>query len=164
MLKFIRSGLSQPLKKKKKKSLVKLLTPEIMGERNKTRSNCNSEQRNYWATFPHGALEVFLLKTRYGIVELTHVNSIRCKIMKGRISMAVKATWNGGTALSRKLRCMGNNWPHSHRCKQGFLPKQVRAFRSLSRSLSSRASKSEQNSAKNPGLSSASQFSAFLRY
>jgi len=34
----------------------------------------------------------FLVKTRYGITESTHVNSIKYKILKARIYTAVKAT------------------------------------------------------------------------
>ena len=47
----------------------------------------------------------FLVKTRYGITESTHVNSIKYKILKARIYTAVKATWNRGTPSSKQLCC-----------------------------------------------------------
>lgn len=162
MLKFIRSGLSQPLEKKKKFSKIAHSQNHGGTEQNQKQLQLRAEQLLEQPLLM-ALWRFFLLKTRYGIIELTHVNSVRCKIMKGGISISVKATWNGGTVLSGKLCYMGTNWPHSYRCKQGFLLKQVRAFRSLSPSLSSRASKSEQNSAENPGPSSASQSSAFLQ-
>lgn len=47
----------------------------------------------------------FLVKTRYGSIDSTHVNSIKYKIMKARSYMAVKAMWNRGTPSSKKLCC-----------------------------------------------------------
>lgn len=47
----------------------------------------------------------FLVETRHGIIEGTHVHSIKYKITKARIYLVIKATRNRGTPSSKKLCC-----------------------------------------------------------